>query len=445
MSLLVLHRNRLSARRLAKALQCEEETTFPESPPDILLRFGSSQGEEGRLLTINKRQNILGLRHKNLASLYKLHRLPFGTQAGDSREITIHIVDGQIIATQSAKQFSKYERQRALAAALRALYLTGLDLGAVKLIVPPRGRVKITKVTSAPNLTPALAKAYAEAITQYIAKKTTTSLIDESRRSLAILPSGKNFLLGADPEFMIKNIRTDKLIPASRFFPLQGTVGCDNRRSIGELRPAPKSSPYELTESIRSLLGKASSKVKSKRFRLLAGSQPFRHFPIGGHIHFGGIGLSFQLMRALDNYLLIPLFLVEYKSTAIKRRRYYGYLGDIRIKGPGRFEYRSPGSWLVSPKITLAALSLAKIVAAYADYLPQDYFSNPEACRAFYRGDKDFFRPLCQQLRKDLEKTPLYGELSSSITPLWEMIDQSQEWVEDIDLRESWLIDQDSQ
>ncbi|QGG48698.1 putative amidoligase domain-containing protein [Heliorestis convoluta] len=445
MSLLVLHRNQLSARRLAQALRCQEGTTFPELPPKILLRFGNSEGEEGTVLTINKSSVIQGLQAKKLAALYKLHRLPFNSQARDSREMIVHIIDGFIIATQSAKQFSQNERQRALGTALRAMYLARLDLGAVKVAIPARGRIRVKKVMSAPALTPSLAKAYAEAIGQYIARRTnSSSLVGNPDGRLITVTSDEKVLLGADPEFMIKNIRTGKLIPASRFFTLQGTIGCDNRRSIGELRPAPQSSPYKLTESIRTLLGRASKKLKNKRYRLLAGSQPFQHFPIGGHIHFGGVPLSFQVMRALDNYLLIPLYLVEKSNTAIKRRRYYGYIGDIRLKGPKRFEYRSPGSWLVSPEVTLAALSLAKVVALSADQLPLDYFADLNACRSFYRGEKDYFRPLCQHLRKDLEKLPLYNELSSSILPLWEMIEQSQEWLEDIDLRESWLLEQET-
>lgn len=443
----MLHPNRASARRLASALNCLEAIVCPDPPPDIIIRFGHRDGADGRIVTLNSQQSVEWLREKNLASLYKLHRLPFGSFDTDTREVTVHVVDGKVVGIKTDDSFSSSERQKALGTAIRALYLAKLDFGAVEVKVPHRGHPRVSKVTSAPGLNTQLAKAYAAEISSLISQKVaerSTPSLESGYGIWRNIPGGSvpgsGILLGADPEFMLKNSKTGKLVPANNFFPLEGSIGCDQRRAIGEIRPAPQASPRDLTEAIRALLARASKRIKNKPVKMLAGSWPFYNFPIGGHIHFGRLPLSFNLIRALDNYLLIPLFLVERTPTSIKRRKYYGCLGDVRPKGPGRFEYRAPASWLVSPEITLAAFSLAKIVAEYATYLRQDLFADPATSRALYRGEKEIFHALLPRLKKDLEILPGYSEVAPDLMPLWKMIEQGNEWDEGLDLREAWLI-----
>lgn len=38
-------------------------------------------------------------------------------------------------------------------------------------------------------------------------------------------------------------------------------------------------------------------------------------FPLGGHLHFSGVALNGALLRALDNYLALPLALLEDKRA----------------------------------------------------------------------------------------------------------------------------------
>ncbi|MBM7866387.1 hypothetical protein GTO89_07220 [Heliobacterium gestii] len=449
--LLVLHPNRLSARRLADALGCKQAIECPVPPPEGLIRFGAASGVEGRRFTVNPRSAIANLRDPT--ALYRLHRLPYGTRKGIGRTLTLHVVDGQVIALQSKDTFSKMERQKSLALALRALYLAGADFGAVDLAVPVRGAPRVTKVTTAPLLTVELASAYGRAIVPLIERKRRgagqggSAGGSSAGEAMAVggdgSPPGASapLTLGADPEFMFKHTQTGKLVPANRFFPTEGPIGCDRRKAIAEIRPDPQTEARDLTQSIGSLLAGAAKKVRKKPVRMLAGAMPFSQFPIGGHIHFGGLSLTFPLLRALDNYLLIPLFLVERGDAAIRRRKYYGYIGDVRLKAPGRFEYRSPSSWLVSPAITLSTLSLAKLIGEQAARLPRNLFADRAACRAFYEGDKDYFRRRIVALRRDLESLPGYEAVAGDILPLWRLIEEGREWDDEVDLRQVWRIE----
>ncbi|ABZ83826.1 hypothetical protein HM1_0729 [Heliomicrobium modesticaldum Ice1] len=440
--LLVLHPNRLSARRLADALGCRHSLDCPIPPPQGLIRFGTAKGVEGSRFTVNPRAAIIALR--NPAALYQLHRLPYGARKGAGRTLTIHVVDGQVIALSSSDTFSRLERQKCTGMALRALYLAGADFGAVSLAVPVRGTPRVTKVTTAPLLTPELAAAYARAIIPLIERKRGGS----EQREITADPAAAtgeasvtDVTLGADPEFMFKHSRSGRLVPANRFFQTDGPIGCDRRKAIAEIRPAPKTAARELTQAIGALLAGAAAKVRKKPVRMLAGAMPLSQFPIGGHIHFGGLPLTFPILRALDNYLLIPLFLIERGDAAIRRRKYYGYIGDVRLKGPDRFEYRSPSSWLVSPAITLATLSLAKLIVEQALHLPRNLFSDGEAIEAFYAGDKEYFRRRVAGLRQDLESLPGYEAVAGDILPLWRMIDEGREWDDEVDLRQVWRIE----
>ncbi|MDD2420777.1 MAG: hypothetical protein PHU78_01320, partial [Heliobacteriaceae bacterium] len=326
MDLLVLHPRRASARRLAKALDCQAATVYPEVQPDLLVRFGHREGPEGRVLTINPREALGKLPRPALARLFRLHRLPYGAGNAGTREVIVHIVDARVVGLRTKDPFTIAEKQKALGTAIRALYLIGLDFGVVKVKVPSHGNPRVAWVRTAPVLSSLLAKGYAREINALIGRFLTTPA-PPARADLNIADDN-DILLGADPEFMLKSTK-GRLVPAYTFFSQKGMVGCDQLRAIGELRPAPRTSPQALTESIRNLLIRASNRIRRKSIRIVAGSWPFKRFPIGGHIHFGRLPLTFQLIRALDNYLLIPLFLVENKATSLKRRRHYGCLGDV--------------------------------------------------------------------------------------------------------------------
>jgi hypothetical protein len=169
-----------------------------------------------------------------------------------------------------------------------------------------------------------------------------------------------------------------------------------------------------------------------------AGSMPFDQFPVGGHIHFKGVLLSGQLLRALDNYLAVPLLLIEEPTSARRRREKYGFLGDFRLKPHGGFEYRTPASWLVSPEVSRAALCLAKVIASEYHVLARDVFLRAEAQQAFVTANREYFMPHFAALWSDLAATPTFGLYEQGMKVLEEMIQKQETWVEKIDIRKTW-------
>lgn len=260
-------------------------------------------------------------------------------------------------------------------------------------------------------------------------------------------PAAAEIKIGADPEFMIANSKNGKMIPASEFFPRDGIFGCDNiripsrqQRPVAELRPKPDISPTAVFINIKQALEMANKKVPYKNIKWLAGSQPFSGYSIGGHIHFSNLPLNNQSLRALDNYLGLPVFLIENQATSIKRRNKYGQLGEYRVKEYGGFEYRTPGSWLISPEITMAVLCLAKIVSSNFGKLKRNYFMTVEAQRAFYKGDQQYFKEAFEDIWKEIQRLDMYQEYKHQLEPIPNMISGNLCWDEQLDIRKSWAL-----
>ena len=337
------------------------------------------------------------------------------------------------------KQQSKYIRERdnqkIADLARRVAYLVGLDIAMVTIVLTAKRRYKVVNINSSPE-----------------PRDKDFNHIMEKIRNMAereVELRNIQVKMGADPEFMILNSKTGKMLSASEFFPRDGIIGCDNirvpnrqQRPIAEVRPRPALSPLELTSNIRQALISASRLAPYRNTRWVAGSQPIKGYSIGGHIHFSNIKLDGGLLRALDNYLGIPIFLIENPTSAARRRRKYGFLGDYRIKEHGGFEYRTPGSWLMSQKVTSAVLCLAKIVTNRYAEIPQNYLNTAEAQNAFYKGDQDHFRPMFDSLWANLVKLDLYQEYQEELQIIPEMIMNQAIWDEKSDLRKGWKLTQ---
>ena len=251
--------------------------------------------------------------------------------------------------------------------------------------------------------------------------------------------------LGADPEFILINRDTGKMVPASRFLPRQGKVGCDSiripnrqQRPIGELRPEPSASPLILAENIRKTLLQGVRLLPYSNIQWVAGSQPTNNYPIGGHIHFN-VDCSSKLLRALDNYLASPVFLMENSTTSSMRRTKYGLLSDFRLKEYG-FEYRTISSWLVSPEISKGVLCLAKLIVDNYMELSANYFTRIDVQRAFYSGDKSYLRNLYPEIWQTITALPDAKKYASHLEPINELCRNAKEWDESKDIRETWGI-----
>lgn len=315
--------------------------------------------------------------------------------------------------------------------ARRAIYLMGLNYGMVKIVVNTRRKAMVMAVSSSPLIRDKDFKVLLQKINIMCSKQMTV----------------KEVKMGADPEFMISNSKSGKMIAASQFFPREGLVGCDNirvpsrqQRPVAEIRPKPDHSPLQLLNNIKQALSQAEKLTPYRNIKWLAGSQPFAGYSIGGHIHFSNVDFNSLILRALDNYVGLPVFLIENSDTAVKRRKRYGFLADIRLKDYGGFEYRTPGSWLVSEKIACAVLCLAKIVASNYGELNRNYFMDIEAQKAFYEGNKDFFKDCFQDLWSDIIELSIYERYRKELEIISEMIVGGLSWDEKGDLRKAWNI-----
>ncbi len=328
---------------------------------------------------------------------------------------------------------SKYMREnqktRVAEIAKRVLLLSGLDMALVQIQLNSKKRLQVIGAEPCPDLR----------------EKDVKSLVDEIDK--IYICKKREVKLGADPEFMIINSRTGKLVSASHFFPTQGLVGCDNirlpnrqQRPVAELRPKPDKSPLQLIANLRYAIIRASSMAPYHNVKWVAGSQPVAGYSIGGHIHFSNIDLNAALLRALDNYVGLLVFMIEKTYTAVRRRKKYGFLGDYREKNHGGFEYRTPGSWLISQKIATAVICLAKIVASNYLDLQNNYLNTADAQQAFYTGDRDYFIKDLESIWKDLEYTDLYEKYIEEIGIIYWMIKNDIQWDERMDIRKGWNI-----
>lgn len=331
------------------------------------------------------------------------------------------------------KPLKEKDNPKVVDTARRILYLLGLDFARLVISYTARRRYKVSSIDPSPYLS--------EKMMDVLVQR----FLDLSNLDQRVMQ--RDIKLGADPEFMMFNSRTGKIVSASNHFPREGMVGCDNirmpnrtQRPVAEVRPKPDYSPLVLTANIKQALSMANQMAPYQGVRWAAGSQPGGGFSIGGHIHFSNIRVNSSLLRALDNFLGLPIFLIENPASAVRRRKRYGQLGDYRTKDYGGFEYRTPGSWLVSQNITLAVLCLAKIVVSRYPWLPYNYLNSVESQRSFYQGNKEHFYPIFERLWSHIEAIDLYQDYKIHLQVLYDMIMSQGTWNESQDFRRAWMI-----
>lgn len=327
-----------------------------------------------------------------------------------------------------------YHASRAVREAVRAIYALGLDFGAVYLGVRPDGRLVVRDVQPAPRLSERLAELFAEAIHRF----------DEQLQREP--QQGAEVVLGTDPEFLLRN-KDGKVVFASRYMDKAGKVGCDSivlpdRRKLfplAELRPDPASEPEQLVRNLRWTMRRALRIIGDSTLEWVAGGMPLSGFPLGGHIHFSGVPLNARLLRALDNYLALPLVLLEDATTGRRRPR-YGFLGDFRRQSHGGFEYRTPPSWIVSPLIAAGVLSLARVVAEHYRGLRQFPLEAEEVQAFYYEGSKEELLPIVRRLWEEVEGLPAYARYKAHLDPFKERLFRMEGWHEQEDFRARWKL-----
>ncbi|KZE79998.1 hypothetical protein AV654_13420 [Paenibacillus elgii] len=367
-----------------------------------------------------------------LSLFHKPQNVFYGDRAGES----LAACEGdEADYAEIGREQPSYYGGKAMREAVKAVYALGIDYGVVRIGVRPDGSLAVRGVELVPHLTPRLAELFAEAMNQY----------GEPPEEETAAKRG-DVMIGADPEFLLLN-RQGKVAFASRFAEKDGPFGCDSivlpgRRklfALAELRPRPSTDVRELVIHLHRTMQLAAKRISDTELIWVAGGMPVRGFPLGGHIHFSGVELSSRLLRVLDNYVALPLTLLEGETTGARKPR-YGFLGDFRRQKHGGFEYRVLPSWMVSPAVTKGVLALAKLVAGNDHALKQRPLSDPEVVKAYYRGDKERIRLLLPSLWRDLEKIPEYGRYESYLVPLRRMMLQMKPWNEREDIRPKWKI-----
>ena len=165
-----------------------------------------------------------------------------------------------------------------------------------------------------------------------------------------------SFTLGCDPELICR--RNGQFVPAHNYFKSQSSFGLDGCESTAEIRPGFSESPVDLTSKIYQILDygrdKAPADVEFYSGHFVDG------YAIGGHTHFS-IDPIPEVIDGLDIVLGSLSNCIDDKLQRQKRERSgYGKRGAYRKKHYG-FEYRTPGSVLLSPSVTLVHLTLAKL------------------------------------------------------------------------------------
>lgn len=325
--------------------------------------------------------------------------------------------------------------------ARRAIYALGLHFGAVEL-GGGGAAAAVVRVLPDPPLDGRLARRFAQAMETYVAAT------KEALSASYGWSTGQEVVLGADPEFILRNRRTGRTISAARFFSRWGIVGLDRacfKRNgvlvypLAEVRPPPSPDPLQLVENLRQAIARAASAVRGYRVNFEAGGTSLRRFTIGGHIHFSNVRLSTDLLRALDNYVALPVLFLENPVSSRLRRPKYGYLGDWRSQPHGGFEYRTPGSWVISPQYAAAVLCLAKAVVQDYPLLRRNVFLSAAGQRAFYAADKPALRPLFFPLWNDLQASSVAREFRRHIDLIHQMVSEERRWNERVDIKKRWL------
>lgn len=317
--------------------------------------------------------------------------------------------------------------------AVRALYSVGLDSGEVVLLAKGDRRYVIEALEplvlrpGEPLPEPFLA-----------AEQELRRVLEQERQERPCL------LMGMDPEFLLQRGPAGRVVPASLYLPTDGIAGCDagppgtrGTFPVAELRPRPRAEPRALLAQLMSAAATADRLIADRSLCWRAGGMPLRGWALGGHLHFSGVTLTAPLLRALDNYLALPMLLLE-DARALQRRPRYGVLGDFRYQPYGGFEYRTLPSFLVSPVVAKGAVYLAHLIVSHYEELPLRPLDREELHAAYYSGDKPPLRTAFAPLMDELRSLGGYATAARYIEPLFSYINEGRTWDESRDIRSLW-------
>jgi len=277
--------------------------------------------------------------------------------------------------------------------------------------------------------------------------------------------------IGADPEFAC--FRANELVQAGTFLDKRksrssrmnteggGTTifesslfGEDGSSKPFEVRPNPSKEPLDVVENIHSVLRDAVEfEPELMALEWSAGSCP-HGVPIGGHIHFGTLTSSRRVLYSeagglcLDNYLGCILTLIEGPEGAARRETSYGKTNSVREQSHG-FEYRLPGSWLVSPYVASSVLCLGHALIHEAinnsAFKVRNNMVDPKTgLNAIDGNNLPYLLAQFPAIWEDITHLSLYAEYKSYIDLLSFLVTNKLTWFPRCGMKLAWGLGQPS-
>jgi len=228
--------------------------------------------------------------------------------------------------------------------------------------------------------------------------------------------------LGCDPELLCRI--NGRFTPAYNYFKSNSSFGLDGCESIAELRPGYSESPIDLTAKLRTVLEYGHEKAPELEF--FAG-----HFQddysLGGHVHIS-LPPEDKLIDSLDTVLYSLSNCLDDKSQRLKRERSgYGKRRAYR-RQPHGMEYRTPGSWLISPAVTLVTFTLAKLttIAVMEDGLDMTEIKGRQHSCTFLKNLKNSLITIPEDCEEGLKEMDILISQqinwNTNILPNWGII-----------------------
>jgi len=147
--------------------------------------------------------------------------------------------------------------------------------------------------------------------------------------------------------------------------------------------------------------------------------------PIGGHIHISTTPTT-EVIDAMDTVLYSLSNCIDDRGQRKKREKSgYGKRKAYRRKNYG-LEFRTPGSWLLSPSTTLVTLTLAKlaVLAVLEDGLNLELIKCRQHSLTFLKNLKNELKTIpddCREGLKELDMLLVHQPLNwnTNILPNW--------------------------
>jgi hypothetical protein len=225
--------------------------------------------------------------------------------------------------------------------------------------------------------------------------------------------------IGCDPELICQ--RNGSFVPAHRHFKSNSSFGLDGCDSTAEIRPGYSESPIDLTAKIKIIIDYGHSKAPDLEF--YAGHYVCE-YSIGGHLHFS-VEPETKIIESLDAVLGSLSNCIDDRDQRNKRERSgYGKKGAYRRKSYG-FEYRTPGSFLLSPSTTLVTLTLAKltVLGVKEDNLDFVQLKDRQHSSTFLKKLKNYLLTIPEDSREGLKELDLLLnrklDWNKNILPAW--------------------------